>query len=37
LAKSSSLPNRALAAWLAPCWTQIEGWLERGERFVEVR
>jgi predicted nuclease of predicted toxin-antitoxin system len=29
--------NRALTAWLALRWAQIETWLERGERFVEVR
>lgn len=29
--------NRALAAWLEPRWAEIEDWLSRGERFVEVR
>ena len=29
--------NRALTAWLEPRWAQIERWLMRGERFVEVR
>lgn len=29
--------NRALTAWLEPRWAQIERWLARGERFVEVR
>lgn len=29
--------NRALTAWLAPRWVEIEQWLDRGERFVEVR
>lgn len=29
--------NRALTAWLTPRWDEIEAWLERGERFVEVR
>lgn len=29
--------NRALTAWLTPRWAQIESWLARGERFVEVR
>lgn len=29
--------NRALLAWLEPRWDQIELWLTKGERFIEVR
>lgn len=29
--------NRALTVWLEQRWTQIETWLQGGERFVEAR
>lgn len=29
--------NRALRLWLEPRWNQIERWLAKGERFIEVR
>ena len=35
--RCGNVTNRALTAWLDPRWTQVEGLLIGGDRFIEVR